>query len=73
MPDNTEEVVARVYEQYRRGDPISDTDLQIAAPYFSDLAKRLAPLGPRLSLAHDDILQISLGLRRFIQARSEIG
>lgn len=64
-----EQVTAEVYTKYRKGDPIGDTELQIAETYFSDLALKLYPLGDRFAFAYSEAHQVADVLRSFIQAR----
>jgi hypothetical protein len=67
---STGKIAKEVYEKYRKGDPIGNTELAIAAAYFQDLSDKLMPLGDVFRLAAREALEVYANLECFLSARN---
>ena len=62
-------IARKVYEQYRNGDSISNTDLLQAVDHFKQTEELLGHLGPVFHLAWLEAMKVSFTLTDFKRAR----
>jgi len=62
-----------IYDKIKDGGPISNSELNEAIDFFSDLEDKLMVLGPVFRLAWKEALNIKITLESFKRAREEQG
>lgn len=61
---------ARIYDKYRNGDPLSDTELDVGIEHFRKMSQLLAATGPAFLLATGECYRVLNTLEGYKLART---
>ena len=61
--------ISSIYENFCKGNPLSDDEIRVAIPYFKDIADKLVRCGPVFRLAFEEANRVYMTMDDFRRNR----